>query len=548
MRKAGKITLGVIGIVVVIVAGFAGYAAWIYYGWKQVAVTGGPLEPAQAAYDVRHYALSVALHPEQQTLDGQNVISVLVRKPLDTFKVQLDDHLTVKSVAVDGKDTEFTHQDGMIGVPLASAWQAGSRHRVTVAYGGSPYVAPRPPWLGGMTWAQTPDGEPWLGVTTENAGGDLWWPCKDAPSDEPDEGMTIDLTLPDSLVGIANGRKTGETHNADGTITSHWTVHYPINNYDVTFYAAPYVPINTPYHGVDGGKLETITFWALPSDARKARKMWTSEAAKILRVLGKRFGEYPFLKDKYAVVEAPYLGMEHQSAVAYGDKFKDNKYGFDAILLHETAHEWWGNKITARDWADYWLHESFATYSEAIYVNDTLGEDKYLEYVHHNCRQVKNAAPIVQGDNLTAEQAYNPDIYNKGACMLNTLRWLLGDDTFFGAIREFQDQYAYQLTSTEDFTHVVEHAAGKNLDWFWKRYLFTAAEPVYSMHRTPGKDTDRVTLQWDDPEFTMPLPVAVNGKTRRVAMPNGKAEIDVPHGAGLAVDPSGWVLAKPKPE
>ena len=218
-----------------------------------------------------------------------------------------------------------------------------------------------------------------------------------------------------------------ETSNADGTTTTRWQVSYPINNYLVTFNAAPYVPIEAEYRGVDGTLDETIVFWAIPEHVEQAKKMW-KQAPKMLEVLGKRFGEYPFLDDKYWVAETSYLGMEHQSLVAYGADFEDNKYGFDGLLLHETAHEWWGNKITVDDWADFWIHEGFGTYAEAVFVNDTLGVDKYLEYVGRFRHGIANRKPIIQGDELTAGKAYIGDIYGKGALVLHSLRYLMGDD------------------------------------------------------------------------------------------------------------------------
>ncbi|HET6726075.1 MAG TPA: M1 family metallopeptidase [Gammaproteobacteria bacterium] len=547
MRKALKIALAVIAAVIVAAAIRYGYYAWQAHEWKQVAVTGGPVRPAQAAYDVRHYDLSIAIHPGSQTIDGRNVISVAVLKPLDRFEVQLDDRLHVGNVKVDGKPASFSHEGGLITVPLKQSWQPGSRHAVAISYGGEPYVAVKPPWWDGFVWAHTPSGAPWIGVTSEGSGGDTWWPCKDSPSDEPDDGMAIALTVPGNLVGLSNGRKVGETHNPDGTITTHWNVSYPINNYDVTVNVAPYVPIKAPYHGIHGDLNKTIIFWALPEDANKARKMWLREGAKILTVLGKRFGEYPFLRDKYWVAEAPYKGMEHQTIVAYGSDFKDNKYGFDGLLLHETAHEWWGNKVTARDWSDYWLHEGFASYAEAVYVNDTLGKAKYLEYMHRKCTHVKNEKPIVQGRNLIGDKAYIGDIYTKGACVLETLRWMIGDKLFFKALYDFQNdpRFAYKLVSTKDFIGLVDQLTGRDLGWFWQRYVFKAAEPRYSMTRTAGSDTDTIDLKWREPTFEVPLPVQVDGKLRRIEMPHGEASFTVPHAAKVVVDPKGQVLAEP---
>ena len=440
----------------------------------------------------------------------------------------------------------FTRSDGLVTVARAAPWQSGERHAVALDYDGTPKVSRRPPWNDGFVWKTTGDGRPWVGVTGQGDGGDDWWPCKDHPSDEPDEGMSIALTVPGDLVGLTNGKRISESKNADGTVTSRWEVTYPINNYLVTVNIAPYIPIEESYKGVDGTLDEKIIFWALPEHEEKARVMW-KKAPKMLEVLGKRFGEYPFLRDKYWVADAPYLGMEHQTIVAYGADFEDNKFGFDSLLLHETAHEWWGNKITAADWGDFWIHEGFGTYAEAIYVNDTLGVEKYLEYMRRPRKRLGNRKPIVQGKDLTAGAAYIGDIYGKGALVLHSLRYLAGDDAFFRIVHRFatDERYAYRLSSTADFEALVAEELGHPIPWFWKQYLYTAALPRWSEERVAGDNgRETVTLSWDDPAFEMPLPVKVGDETRRLELTGGKATLEVATGAPIEVDPQGWVLAE----
>ncbi|HHQ49587.1 MAG TPA: M1 family peptidase, partial [Acidobacteria bacterium] len=286
-------------------------------------------------------------------------------------------------------------------------------------------------------------------------------------------------------------------------------------------------------------------FWALPEHEPQARRMW-KEAPHILEVLGHYFGEYPFLKDKYWVVEAPYLGMEHQTLVAYGDNFTDNSFGFDGILLHETAHEWWGNKVTVSDWADFWLHEAFATYAEALYVDATSGHERYLAYMKRMRPRIHNKKPIVQGKNLDSIHAYTGDIYFKGAWVLHTLRWLIGDEAFLGILHDFPNdpRYAYRHATTKDFTDFVEARTGRDLGWFWKRYLYTAALPRYTVTRSASGKGEKLQLAWDDPSFELPIPVSVGGQLHRVAMPQGHGELVIPAGAEVEVDPEGLILAK----
>jgi len=534
----------VVLVVVVLLIG-VGLLGIGWYVKNQMLESGGPLSEAQAAYDVRHYRIDVRVKPELKTIDGRTTATVETMAPVALFEINLDDRLTVAEVEVDGVVAVFEHDDGLIRVSLAPVWGVGERHSVLITYGGKPKVALKAPWIDGFVWSETPSGAPWIGVTGQGDGGDNWWPCKDHPSDEPDEGIDITLTVPDDLVGLSNGRLSAERDNGDGTITTEWHVSYPINNYLVTLNIAPYVPIEEPYHGIDGTLDETLIFWSLPENVEEARVMWR-QMPRILEVLGKRFGEYPFFEDKFWVAHASYLGMEHQTIVAYGDQFEDNDYGFDSLLLHEVAHEWWGNKVTAKDWADFWLHEGFAVYAEALYVLDTLGEQRYLDYMAKVRSGIHNRTAIVQGDDLTSAGAYTGDIYPKGAWVLHMLRWILGDEQFFEIVWRFanDDSFAYGFVETEDLMALVAEVSSRNdLDWFWDTYVFKAKLPRWSVSREARSGGDLVQLSWDEPGFEMPLPVRVGEEIRRVEMPGGMAEFVLSSSQQVEVDPEGWVLA-----
>ena len=542
MKRWQKLSLGcLLAVVVLVVAG--GGAVYLYVK-SQRTPSGGALLPEMAAWDVEHVLLDVTVVPRDELLSGVVETSARAVAPLETFVIDLDDRLEVREVTVDGGSAGFEHREGRIRVPLERPWAAGELHRVSIRYGGRPKVALKAPWIGGFVWEEAPGGQPWVGVACQEDGGDIWWPCKDHPSDNPDRGMEILLTVPSELVGLSNGRPLGSRDNGDGTTTSRWRVSRPINAYNVTVNIGPYVPVEQVYAGVDGTLEVPILFWALPEHEEKARRLWR-QAPRILEVLGRHFGEYPFLDDKYWVVEAPYLGMEHQTLVAWGDDFTDNAFGFDTILLHETAHEWWGNKITVADWADFWLHEGFATYAEALFVEDTQGRDRYLEYMALLRRRIRNSKPIVQGRNLDSIQAYTGDIYAKGAWVLHTLRWLLGDELFLGILHDFPNdpRFAYGHVTTADFTGFVERAAGRDLGWFWDRYLWRAELPRWSMERHPEGAGERIVLHWDDPAFEMPIPVGVGSRVQRVEMPGGRGEMAIPPGGEVVVDPEGWLLA-----
>jgi len=500
--------LVVVGLMVGILALLIGLG---WYVKHQMLDSGGVLPASMGAYDVRHYDLEIRVDPAERRIEGCNTVTVEVLQTLTEFEIHLDKRLEVESVTTDGVACDFRHRRGVIRATLPGTWEVGERHTVEIVYGGAPKVALRPPWIDGFVWSETPSGEPWVGVTGQGDGGDDWWPCKDHPSDEPDEGMDITLTVPAGLVCLSNGLPLGEVDNDDGTVTSRWRV----------------------------------IFWSLPEYEDEARVMWR-QMPGILEVFGRRFGEYPFLDDKFWVAHAPYYAMEHQTLVAYGADFTDNSYEFDDLLLHEVAHEWWGNKITVSDWADFWIQEGFATYAEAIFVDDTLGEQRYLNYMQRLSGRIRNRKPIIRGENLTSAEAYSGDIYFKGAWVLHTLRWLIGDEPFFEVVWRFANdpEYAYGLVSTGDLIALVSEVSGDEFDWFWDRYLYRAKEPLWHVERRAEGESERIEISWDDPAFELPLPVSVGGEILRLEMPGGRGEIVVERGTTIEVDPDGRALAR----
>lgn len=541
--RRGALAAGVVAALLVVAA--VSLRLWLA---DQQRPSGGVLRPRQAAYDVRRYELDLRLDPATRSLAGNGRTIAVATAPLGAFELQLDDALTVTAARVDGAPVPFRHRRGLITVELAQPWTPGERHTVEIDYGGRPKVAARPPWLDGLVWAETPSGAPWLGVTVQGDGADDWWPCKDHPSDEPDEGVAIALTLPSDLVALSNGRKVGETVHPDGTTTTRWETRHPINNYLVTFNAAPYVPIEATYARLHGDRNETIVFWAIPEHREAAERLWREQGPAMLASFARRYGEYPWLDEKFHVAETPYLGMEHQTIVAYGAKFENNAYGFDELLFHETAHEWWGNKVTARDWGDFWLQEGFATYAVALHVLDSLGEERYLDYMRGVQQGIRNRQPIVAGSERLAAEAYIGDIYSKGAAVLHTLRWQIGSATFDRVLHEFANARlpADGLVDTADFERLVEESAGADLSWFWQRYLYRAAPPRWTLERGPaGQGRETVTVRWDDPAFQLALPVRVAGEERRVEMPGGIARFEVAAGAVVEIDPRGRILAEP---
>ena len=523
--------------------------------------SGGPLPDAQAAYDVTFYDLSVAPNPETKTLDGTLTAVAAVKSPIEAFVLNLDRRLTVDAARLmagsDGGGTALTvdrrgETENEVWIMLPEVARPGDTLRVAVEYSGTPRVAPRPPWDGGFTWGQTPDGQPWFATSCQTAGADLWWPVKDHPSDEPDS-MAIHVTVPKPLVVASNGVLRGVDDAGDAR-TYRWFVSTPINTYAAAIHVAPYAQVDTTYTSVTGMDVP-VTFFALPSDSSRARSALPHFLDHV-RFLEETLGPYPFRADKYGIAQTPYKGMEHQTIIAYGNDFnlQGGLYydaGFDALHFHEVAHEWYGNLVTVSDWKDFWIHEGFATYLEALYRESLQGADGYFQTIDFFRGQITNRNPVARTASTSAQGMYGGDVYYKGAVVLHTLRYVVGDDTFREILRTFTypTEVMREATggsqtrhvSTADFVTTAEEVSGRQLDGFFSVYLYQAELPVLRTERTG----DALTLTWENTggmPFAVPVPVEVNGEVQRVAMDGGSATVNLPPDASVAVDPNGWVL------
>jgi len=526
------------------------------------SVSGGPLMPEQAAYDVKFYDLALRVDPAQQTIRGVLTVQALIVQPTEWFVMDLDNPLAVDSVkAVDssGKTMpmQFERREGKLWIQFPLTKQPGAMVKIAVAYGGKPRVAPRPPWVGGFVWSQTPSGEPWIGVTAQNDGADIWWPCKDHPSDEPDS-FALHITVPQPLVVASNGKLQGVVKNSDNTQTFNWYVSTPINNYDVTVDIAPYKLLETTYKSVSGETIP-VSFYSIPQDYEKA-KILLPHFLEYIRFFEDRLGPYPFRADKIGVAETTYLGMENQTITADGNKFNNNEDGFDGLLFHELGHEWWGNLVTASDWRDFWLHEGFESYMDALYSGQMKGEEGYRQHMQRIRGSLNNQKPVAPRESRTTIQMYlmapdyvrsDGDIYSKGAWILHTLRYVIGDDAFFKSLRrmayntpqmeKIKDGGQCHFATTDDFRHIAEEVSGKKLDWFFEVYLRQAKLPKLISQI----DQNRLSLHWETPDnlpFPMPVHVKLGDKTEVIIASTAVSTIELPSNVTPVIDPDGRIL------
>lgn len=460
----------------------------------------GEMTPLRSGFDVHYYDFSLDVDHENQSLAGTVEIHAIAQRNLDTLQIDLHPNFEILSLTdkTTGKDLIFTRRERAVFVQTSR--KKADNFALVVQYAGKPPVAKKAPWKGGFVWEKDDNGNPWDGVACESDGASIWWPLKDHTADEPDS-MRLHYTVPKGLVGVGNGQFIEKTSEGQKD-TYHWFISYPINTYNVTIYVGNFKLLEQEYDGVNGQTLK-MTHYVLPENYDVAQKHFR-QLQDILRVFERRFGEYPWYRDGFKLVESPYAGMEHQTAIAYGNGYKnDLDPTSDYIIVHETAHEWWGNSITARDLADVWLQEGFATYAEALYKEAMDGRSGYQNHLFFNRLMIKNKYPVVGiEDRRWFHFRDNSDVYVKGAWILHSLRNQMQDDElFYGIILAFAEGYRYQIVDSEDFISLVNQMTGKDYRWFFQQYLDNNFAPTLEY------DIDRdgtLSYRWTNvhPAFT----------------------------------------------
>jgi aminopeptidase N len=480
----------------------------------------GMVSPERTCYDLTYYHLDVRVDPSDSTVRGSNEITFLVVSPFRRMQLDLFRNMGITGITLDGGDDPlgFTREEDAVFVEMPGLLNAGERHTLRVRYGGKPQVARRPPWEGGFSWERDPSGNPWIAVTCQGTGASLWWPCKDHQADEPDS-MMISVTVPPGLDEVSNGRLRHRVALPDGWTRFDWFVSSPINNYCVTVNVAKYAFFGDVFVGQDS---LTLDYYVLPANLEKAKRHF-GQVREMMACFEKYFGPYPFTRDGYKLVESHHTGMEHQSAVAYGNRYLGGYRGrswseaglsFDFIIIHESAHEWWGNSVTARDPADMWIHESFGAYAEAIFLESRFGYAEALKYINGKKPNVGNRAPIIGTYNVNREGS--GDMYDKGQLVLNTLRSVIDNDSlWFSVLRGLATTFRWQTVTAADIFGDVQRRTGKDLANFFDQYLRYPAIPVLEVVITKKGSVVTARYRWvaDVKEFRMPVRVML-GKGR----------------------------------
>jgi aminopeptidase N len=476
----------------------------------------GMLSPERTCYDLKYYHLDVKIDPAAQSVHGSNDIYFTVAAAFKRMQIDLFKNMEIEKIVLDDKSTvPYSREFNAVFVDLPKMLDQGTLHHIKVFYGGDPIVAPNPPWQGGFTWTKDSTGNPWVVVTCQGTGASLWWPNKDHQADKPDS-VLISVTVPKGLMDVSNGRLRATTELPGGWTRYDWFVSYPINNYCVTVNIGKYAHFSDTYG--TSPKL-TLDYYVLPQNLERAKKTF-AQVKQMMDAYYQDFGPYPFIRDGYKLVECPHTGMEHQTAVAYGNRYLEGYRGrassevglkFDFIIIHESAHEWWGNSVTSKDVADMWIHESFGAYAEALFVEHLYGYKEALTYINGKKPNVRNNEPIIGIYNVQHEGS--GDMYDKGQLVLNTLRSVLDDDSlWFSILRGFQSKYRYQTVSAEDVFNYVNERTGKDYNYFFNQYLKFARIPQLEVYLTYKGDSTWANYRWvaDVEDFRMPVRVTTS--------------------------------------
>jgi len=505
----------------------------------------GSITPERAWWDLNHYHLAVEIFPETKSIKGSNTIRYRVVSEHQVLQLDLQEPLKITSIKQAGEELSFKREGAVHFVTLKKKQVPGTLEELVVTYEGQPKEAIRPPWEGGITWNKDSNGKAFIASSNQGIGSSIWWPLKDHPADEVDSLM-ISVTVPDGLMDISNGRLVG-IDIQNGKNTFHWSVVNPINDYGVNINIGDYVQFGEKYPG-EKGTLD-MDYFVLRENLEKA-KVHFKDAGRMMKAFEHWFGPYPFYEDGFKLVDAPYLGMEHQSSVTYGNGYQMGYRGrdlsgtgwglkFDFIIIHEAGHEWFANNITYKDVADMWIHESFTNYSESLFLDFHYGKEAGQEYVRGTRMNIANDRPIIGTYGLN--QRGSGDMYYKGGNLLNMLREILNDDEKWRQVlRGLNKEFYHQTVTTQQVESFISQAFGTDLKPIFDQYLRDARIPILEYYYT---DNQTLNFRWISclPSFTMPVDVEIGGEKRRIQPKTSWTQIQVKNQSELKVDPDYYV-------
>ncbi|MES2332076.1 MAG: M1 family metallopeptidase [Bacteroidota bacterium] len=508
--------------------------------------SGGKLHPLQAIMDIRHYTIGLDIDIPAKKINGYTEIDLQLTKSTDTLLFDLVHVLTVKNIKVNEREVSFFQKDDKIFITSREGFKTG-KQKVFIGYGGEPPLAVRPPWSGGFTWAKDTNGNPWVVINCQLQGAKIYFPCKDHPSDEPNEGVDLFITVPKELVVAGPGLLQDVRNVGSKQATYHWKTNYTISNYCVVFNIAKYKVVERKYTTINGNTVP-MQFYVLEEDTAFAQHVLDLKA-RDTRILEKYFGEYPWVKEKIGVAEVPNPGMEHQTMITFGgDHFKYQKVGgqdYSDNLFHEYAHEWWANKVTNKDWAHMWIQEGIATYAEALAFRELAGEEAYNEVIAGHLKSIRNKKPVVQGEGITMADTYTGDVYVKGSFFMHTLRYVLGDAVFFPTLKTLATDPAYtynNFVNTTDVEELFSKRSGKDLKPLFDLYLRTT--DLIEIIVAPA-GLQKYSVKLINLSMALPMDITTDSGTQKLMI--DQKGITVTSKTPPVVDAKGYYLKKVHP-
>lgn len=475
----------------------------------------GSLRP-ERNFDVLKYHLNVKVVPEEKFISGYNTITFKAEEELPVMQVDLFENMNIDSIIFKNNRLEYTRKYNAVFVDMQPIVSRNTVDSLQIFYSGNPIIAKNAPWDGGFVFTKDEEGNPWIGIAVQGTGASLWYPNKDHQSDEPEE-VLIEAAVPNGLMNVSNGRFVGKEDLGNGYTRWSWKVNSPINNYNVMLNIGNYVHFNDKFKDLD------LDYYVLPYNLEEAKEQF-EEVKIMMDCFYDKLGPYPFEEDGFKLIETPYLGMEHQSAVAYGNKYQKGYLGrdlsgtgiglkWDFIIIHESGHEWYGNSITAADIADMWIHEGFTTYSEAVYIECRWGKEEALKYLEGIRQNIANTSSIIGDYGVNSEGS--GDMYYKGANLLNTIRGIYDDDElWWKTLKDYTTTFRHKIIDTKTVEDFFNAATPVDLQPVFDQYLRHENIPQLQLK----KENNHVYYKWnaDVPNFEMPVDVLVHGEEIRL--------------------------------
>ncbi|WP_395627771.1 M1 family metallopeptidase [Daejeonella sp.] len=483
--------------------------------------SGGKLKPLQAIMDIRHYTIALDVDMEQQLINGHTTIDLILSSPTDTILFDLVHLLKVKKITTNNKNSSFFQKGDLIYITAKDGFQAG-KQTVKIEYGGKPPIAVNPPWAGGYSWKKDTNNNPWVAINCQFEGGKIYFPSKDHPSDEPNEGVDLFITVPKGLTVAGPGLLQNAINKKDDKTTFHWKTNYTISNYCIVFNIGKYNVFNRNYTTSEGNVVP-IQLYTLDPDIKKAEYLLDIKE-RDTHILEKYFGEYPWVKEKIGIAEVPNSGMEHQTMITFKDSLKftpiPGNLDYSDVYFHEFAHEWWANKVTNKDWAHMWIQEGIATYATALFYREVAGESGYDSIMNKFRMSIKNKKPLVQGEEINTVNTYSGDIYVKGAFFMHTLRYILGDSIFFPTLKELatNEKYTYDnFVTTDDVEKLFSKKSGKDLKPMFDFFLRTTNRLEINITQT---STDEYWIQSINSPMNLPIDILSDTGKKQIILDN----------------------------